>query len=74
MSKSYRTITVSGVQYKWKVGRRFIDIRSPEGFRMSPTIGRVTGEQDIERARHKGYLRVVPQQVKEFIEAVNNVE
>ena len=73
--KSYRTISVGGCNYKWKVGRRFVDIRPEEGARMTPTIAQVTGlsEDNVERAQWKRYLTITPQQIREHIEkAVKN--
>lgn len=70
MPKGYRRITVGGVDYEYKVGRAYVDIRPPEGERMTPTLAEVTGLtwDEIERGKWKRYFSVTPQQVKEYIE------
>lgn len=70
MSKSYRNISVGGTDYKYKVGRSHVDIRPPEGARMTPDLTEVTGLtwNEIERGTWKRYFSVTPQQIREYIE------
>lgn len=70
MSKGYRKIVVQGVEYEYKVGRSYVDIRPPEGARMTPDLREVTGLtwDEIERGQWKRYFSVTPKQIKEYIE------
>lgn len=62
---------MNGTDYRYKVGRAYVDIRLPEGSRLTPTLADVTGLSwdEIERGKYKRYFSVTPQQVKEYIEA-----
>ncbi len=70
MSKGYRKISVGGVDYEYKVGRAYVDIRPPEGARMTPDLRQVTGLtwDEIERGTWKRYFSVTPQQIREYLE------
>ncbi len=70
MSKGYRKITVGGTDYEYKVGLVHVDIRPPEGARMTPDLREVTGWtwDEIERGQWKGGFSVRPQQIKDYIE------
>ena len=71
MSKGYRKIVVGGVEYTYKVGRTCVDIRPPEGPRMTPNYQQLTGWSwdRIERGCHKRYFSITPQDIREYIEA-----
>lgn len=82
MSKGYRKISVGGVDYEYKVGRAYVDIRPTGGARqvkgltwdqierMTPDLRQVTGLtwDEIERGQWKHTLSVTPQQIREYIE------
>lgn len=70
MSKGYRKIVVGGVEYEYKIGRSYVDIRPPEGARMTPDLRQVTGLtwDQIERGERKRVFSVTPQQIREYIE------
>ena len=70
MSKSYRKISVGGADYEYKVGSSHVDIRPPEGKRLTPTLPEVMGLtwDEIERGKNKRYFSVTPRHVKEYIE------
>ena len=68
--KGYRKIAVDGIDYEYKVGRNYVDIRPPEGRRMTPDFEQVTGLtwDQIEWGTWKGFFSVTPQHIKEYIE------
>ena len=71
MSNGYRNITVDEKDYEYKVGRSHVDIRPPDGARMTPDFHEITGLSwdEIERRRHKGGLSVTPHQISAYIAA-----
>lgn len=71
MRKGYRKITVGNTDYEYKVGRAYVDIRPPEGSRMTPDLRQVTGLtwDAIDRGKWKRTFSVTPQQIREYIES-----
>ena len=70
MSKGYRKISVGGVEYEYKVGRAYVDIRPPEGARMTPDLRQVTGRtwDQIARGQWNHTFSVTPQQIRDYLE------
>ena len=64
----YRNLHLSDGIWKYAIGNSYVAIRGPNGERFNPTCSEVTGIQDWERAKHKNYAKVLPSQVKEWIE------
>ena len=70
MSKGYRKISVGGTDYEYKVGRSHVDIRFPDGSRMTPTLAKLSGLtwDEVERGKWKRWFSVTPQQIREYID------
>lgn len=55
--------------WQWKVGRTEVTIYSPSGKRLQASCQSVSGVDDWERARWKGYDQITPLMVKRWIDA-----
>ena len=56
--------------WTYVIGKGSVNIRDPNGFRTNVDISTLTGwsDNDIERGKWKGYFKIKPSQVKEYIE------
>lgn len=63
----YRTLHIGDKEYRYAVGRSAIVVRGPNNERFVTTASEVTGIDDWERARWKGYDQVTPQQIKDWL-------
>lgn len=68
---SYRKLDIDGNEWRFKVGRSFLDIRSPDGRSFKPTVAKVKGVEPeaIERGRRWGtsYGMITPSDVVNWI-------
>ncbi len=69
--KHYRKLTVGNHVYQYHVGGTYVDIRPPEGTRITVSIADLKGmsQDEFERARRKRYLAVTPVDLSNFIES-----
>jgi hypothetical protein len=63
----YRQLTMGDETWHYKVGKRHVSIKSPDGKHYTPTCGEVAGIDDWERARYKRYGHITPALVINWI-------
>ena len=65
-----REITVGGQDFKYKVGKTFVNIVLPDGSRVHPTLSEVSGLSfdEVERGQHKRWFSMTPSVLRDYIE------
>jgi len=61
-----RTIVVDEVEYKWKVGKRYVEIRAP-GIKYTPTLVEASNGQYADRDFEKKNASITPSMIAEYI-------
>ena len=64
-------MTGAGKVWTWGLGSGLGHVRivGPDGKAHAADTRLIVGIEDLERARHKGYLHITPGQVKAYIES-----
>lgn len=71
--KGYSTlITINGV-FKWKVGKSYVSIRTPNGKHLTPTCSQISGILDWERATYKKTAQIKPSHIIKYLENLNEI-
>ncbi len=65
-----RKIVVGEQEFHYQVGRSYINIRLPDGSRVTPSLPEVTGLSwdEVERGQWKRWFSVTPANIREYIE------
>ena len=68
MRRGFRKLHRSDGIWQYKVGRQYVVIFSPDGFKIQATCSEVSGIDDWDRARHKGYAVLRPSRISIWLD------
>lgn len=67
--KGYRLLRVEGVLYRYKVGESYVDIRRPDGSRLTPNFQELTdlSWSEIEKGIRKRWFSITPGLLSDYL-------